>query len=72
MESAAMEAYRKDVERNAAADLTSISIKNKLETDNLAIASGSNHKVWHEAVTKDGKCYYWNTLTSGKAIGKSI
>ncbi|CAG9764764.1 unnamed protein product [Ceutorhynchus assimilis] len=64
MENAGMEAYRRDVERNATADLTSIAINKKLKEDNLAIASGSSEKVWHEAVTKDGKSYYWNTDTN--------
>lgn len=62
IESAALEAYQRDVANNA--DLTSIAINNKLEKDNLALSSGSK-KVWYEAKTNEGRTYYWNTLTSG-------
>lgn len=57
IESAALEAYQRDVANNA--DLTSIAINNK-----LAQSSGSK-KVWYEAKTNEGRTYYWNTLTNG-------
>ncbi|XP_076251422.1 WW domain-binding protein 4-like isoform X2 [Rhynchophorus ferrugineus] len=63
MESAAMEAYKRDVASNVAADLTSIAINKRLQEENLQIASGSK-KIWQEVVTKDGKSYFWNTLTN--------
>lgn len=59
-----MVAYRKDVETNSSADLTSIAISNRLKEDNLTI-SGSSTKVWHEAKSKEGHEYYWNILTNG-------
>ncbi|XP_060529693.1 WW domain-binding protein 4-like isoform X2 [Cylas formicarius] len=62
MEAAALEAYRKDVENNA--DLTSLSINKRLEEQNLAIASTSARKQWQEAVSKDGRSYYWNVMTN--------
>jgi len=65
METAALDAYRRDVEQNSTADLTSIAINKKLSDDNLQIAGGSNRKVWHEVVGRDGKSYYWNTVTNG-------
>nr|CAH7754665.1 unnamed protein product [Callosobruchus chinensis] len=60
MEAAAMAAYKKDVQSNSSADLTSIAITEKLKTDNLAI----NDKVWREAKTKEGSTYYYNTDTN--------
>lgn len=61
MEAAALEAYRKDVENNA--DWTSVAINKKMQEENLEIAGGSSKKVWREAVTKEGKTYYWNSVT---------
>ncbi|CAH1154245.1 unnamed protein product [Phaedon cochleariae] len=63
MEAAAMAAYRRDVENNSSADLTSIAIAKKLEDENLAI-SGSGKKIWQELKSKEGNIYYWNTLTN--------
>nr|CAI5864858.1 unnamed protein product [Callosobruchus analis] len=60
MEAAAMAAYKKDVQSNSSADLTSIAISEKLKTGNLAI----NDKVWREAKTVDGSTYYYNTNTN--------
>lgn len=65
MEAAAMAAYRKDVESNASADLTSIAIHKKMTDENLTIKEGSK-KVWYEAKSKDGHTYYWNIVTNGK------
>lgn len=63
IESAALEAYRKDVENNR--DLTSIAINKKVEEENLAISgASSSKKVWREAKS-DGRTYYWNTLSNG-------
>ncbi|XP_022901271.1 WW domain-binding protein 4 [Onthophagus taurus] len=67
MESAALEAYRKDVENNR--DLSSIEIKKKMEENNLGFGascySGSKHqKLWREAKNDDGKSYYYNTITN--------
>lgn len=67
MESAAMEAYRRDVENNA--DLTSIAINKKVAEENLSISSGSGiKKVWREAKSDDGNTYYWNIMTNGKKL----
>ncbi|XP_030759808.1 WW domain-binding protein 4 [Sitophilus oryzae] len=63
MELAAMQAYQKDVQQNTAADLTSIAINQRLKDEQLEIASGVR-KIWKELVAKDGKSYYWNTLTN--------
>ncbi|KAJ8909597.1 hypothetical protein NQ315_005661 [Exocentrus adspersus] len=63
MEIAALTAYRRDVESNANADLTSIAINKKLKEENLSI-SGENKKIWHEAQSKEGQIYYWNVLTN--------
>lgn len=65
IESAALEAYQRDVESNR--DLTSIAINSRLEKDNLALSSGSK-KVWCEAKTNEGRTYYWNTLTNGISV----
>lgn len=62
IESAALEAYQRDVEQNR--DLTSVAINNRLEKDGLAVSGGSK-KVWYEAKTNEGRTYYWNTLTNG-------
>lgn len=62
MEAAALDAYQRDVAQNSTADLTSIAINKKLSDDNLQIAT---RKVWHELVGRDGKSYYWNTITNG-------
>ncbi|XP_066137714.1 WW domain-binding protein 4-like isoform X2 [Euwallacea fornicatus] len=64
MEAAALEAYRKDVESNSSADLTSIAMNKKLKDGNLEIASGNSNKVWREMVATGGKSYYWNTITN--------
>ncbi|KAL1491058.1 hypothetical protein ABEB36_011711 [Hypothenemus hampei] len=64
MEVAAMDAYRRDVQDSSASDLTSIAIRKRLADGNLEIAGGSSQKVWHEAVAKDGKSYFWNTMTN--------
>ncbi|XP_050310876.1 peroxisomal acyl-coenzyme A oxidase 3-like isoform X2 [Anthonomus grandis grandis] len=62
MEAAAMEAYRRDMEHNASADLTSMAIAKRVEEENLEIA---NRKLWHEIPSIDGqKSYYWNTVTN--------
>ncbi|XP_057651779.1 WW domain-binding protein 4 [Diorhabda carinulata] len=63
MEQAAMAAYRKDVESNSCADLTSIAITKKLKSENLELKDNQT-KVWHEAKSKEGHIYYWNTLTN--------
>ncbi|KAF5278475.1 hypothetical protein FQA39_LY05964 [Lamprigera yunnana] len=55
MESAAMEAYRKDIELNA--DLTSININNM--TQDL---SGRN--LWHEVKSQGGEISYRNVITN--------
>lgn len=60
-----MAAYRKDVEINANADLTSIAISKRLKDDNLVI-SGTSTKVWQEAKSNEGHVYYWNVLTNGE------
>jgi len=65
MEAAAMAAYRKDVEGNASADLTSIAITNRMKDENLTLKEGTT-KVWYEAKSKEGHVYYWNTLTNGE------
>lgn len=65
MEAAAMAAYRRDVEGNSSADLTSIAITTRMKEDNLALKEGSN-EVWYEAKSKEGNVYYWNTLTNGE------
>nr|AEE63621.1 unknown [Dendroctonus ponderosae] len=62
MEVAALDAYRRDVEHNATVDLTSMAIRKQIEDEKLEIV-----KVWHEAVTKDGKSYFWNTNTNETA-----
>lgn len=59
-----MAAYRKDVEGNSNADLTSIAITNRLKEGNLTLKEGSK-KVWYEAKSNEGHIYYWNTLTNG-------
>lgn len=61
MEVAALEAYRRDVEHSSVTDLTSLAIRKQIEEEELEVA-----KVWHEAVTKDGKSYFWNTNTNGE------
>ena len=68
IESAALEAYRRDVENNA--DLSSIAINDKLQQDNLMIRDKptSGKKIWKEAKSKDGATYYWNILTNGVDI----
>lgn len=58
MESAALEAYRKDIEGNANVDLSSKAIKEQMEQ--------KSSTVWHEAKSKEGKTYYWNTETNEK------
>ncbi|CAH1985924.1 unnamed protein product [Acanthoscelides obtectus] len=63
MEAAAMAAYKKDVQSNSSADLTSIAITEKLKADNLTI----NEKKWREAKTKEGATYYYNTDTNESA-----
>ncbi|XP_072377623.1 WW domain-binding protein 4 [Diabrotica undecimpunctata] len=63
MEQAAMAAYRRDVESNSSADLTSMAISKKLKDDNLQLRNTQN-KVWYEAKSEDGNHYYWNTLTN--------
>ncbi|CAH1109906.1 unnamed protein product [Psylliodes chrysocephalus] len=63
MEAAALAAYRKDVETNSSADLTSLAIAKKLKDENLQLRNDSN-KVWYEAKTKEGHTYYWNTITN--------
>lgn len=65
IESAALEAYQRDVENNR--DLTSVAINSKLQKDNLVVSSGSK-KVWYEAKTNEGNTYYWNTLTNGEVF----
>lgn len=61
METAALEAYRKDVENNA--DLTSVSINKKLQENNLILNDAK--KVWKEAKSNEGRRYYWNVITNG-------
>ncbi|KAG5880422.1 hypothetical protein JTB14_003093 [Gonioctena quinquepunctata] len=63
MEAATMAAYRRDVESNSVSDLTSIAIKEKMKKDNLSLNDGEGKKIWHEAKSKEGNIYYWNTLT---------
>ncbi|GLV35986.1 uncharacterized protein CBL_09796 [Carabus blaptoides fortunei] len=58
MESAALEAYRKDIENNA--DMSSRAINETLEKSNLALSS---KKIWHEFRPKEGPVYYCNTET---------
>lgn len=67
-----MAAYRKDVEGNASADLTSIAITKRLKDDNLSLKEGSSKKIWYEAKSKEGHIYYWNTLTNGKFSKHSL
>lgn len=61
MESAALEAYRKDIESNA--DLSSKALNESLQQKNLAISS---KKIWYEVKTSEGPSYYWNTETNGR------
>lgn len=56
MESAALEAYRKDVENNA--DLSSIAINNTARQNN-------SKKLWNETKNEHGKSYYLNVVTNG-------
>lgn len=60
MESAALDAYRKDIESNA--DISSRAINETLQQNNLELSS---KKLWHEVKNKDGEgpSYYWNTET---------
>lgn len=62
MESAALDAYRKDIESNA--DISSRAINDTLQQNNLELSS---KKIWHEVKNKDkeGPSYYWNTETDG-------
>lgn len=60
-----MAAYRKDVQSNASADLTSIAIHQRLQEENLEIKEGCK-KIWYEAKSKEGHTYYWNIVTNGK------
>lgn len=63
MESAALDAYRKDIESNA--DISSRAINETLQQNNLELSS---KKLWHEVKNKDGEgpSYYWNTETDGE------
>nr|XP_023027127.1 WW domain-binding protein 4 [Leptinotarsa decemlineata] len=63
MEAAALAAYRKDFESNSVTDLTSIAIKEKMKNESLTLSEDSK-TVWHEAKSKEGNTYYWNTLTN--------
>lgn len=54
MESAALEAYKKDVETNA--DLSYLSMRQ---------SSSGVTKLWNEHRTRDGKSYYVNIMTKG-------
>lgn len=62
IESAALEAYRKDVQNNG--DLSSIAINNTLQQSSHSTSSNS-HKLWNEVKNEDGKSYYYNVLTNG-------
>lgn len=71
MESAALQAYRKDVENNA--DLSSVVINQKLSEGNFeltagvsgSISAGKITKLWNEAKRPNGKSYYCNIMTKG-------
>lgn len=64
MEAAAVAAYRKDVQSNANADLTSMAIHQRLQEENLEIKDSSK-MIWYEAKSKEGHTYYWNIITNG-------
>lgn len=59
METAALEAYQKDVENNA--DLMAQSISKKLKESNAVLRT---KPLWHEVKTEVGKSYYWNIITN--------
>ncbi|KRT86931.1 hypothetical protein AMK59_2021 [Oryctes borbonicus] len=62
MESAALEAYRKDVQNNG--DLSSIVINKTVQQNNLAINPSNSRRLWNEAKNDEGRSYYYNVLTN--------
>ncbi|GJQ85261.1 hypothetical protein Trydic_g18495 [Trypoxylus dichotomus] len=62
IESAALEAYRKDVQNNS--DLSSIAINDTIQQNNLVISPSNSRKLWNEAKNDEGRSYYYNVLTN--------